>query len=1571
MRTLLAVPVQLDALVLKEPAKVVGPLTDFRLLPWGDSTEPFLGKTIMREPFENETELPKGVHLHWTLPGVLSKAMGLPVVGRASFISAFGGAFPDSNGNIINRGADYWSELVDLGIITPLSNMPTMGRVIALADRAEKFRNSPDTLKANLVLINQLLDHATFPAAPTCWLVRGYYDDAPAPVFSRIIESDALFPADQIHDKNGNLLNANYTALPTEEDPFRYNPETHQFDPIQLFRFAGVSYLLDEWLKQDPTDPAREYLKNPLSATGAGDLAFAAFYPTCRSVFGYHDAAAPGACKTLRYEIVGWYREAELDYFRFYIRDFLAHQGTNEFPYLSLLNALTQEFAWEIPITVNTDLFPKNVLAELLHKEWIKWETVLKTAKICPNAFNDQPGNQLDIPFLDQETSLKTILDQTIEAVLGSPDALQMVCYASLTIDLSDYSTEQPQIEQVSIGNTGTEALSAYLASQMTSSPDGKSKVEEYLEAVQVFAQGTNHQLDINAQFAEARHAKGFRAETGGTTWSVRSVSAANTRADVKNRPDSLPLPESLALQLNDLNLFQQQFDSLQSRIQSTRQQIFADWGKYLSVVYFDDGAADYPPTSPDDIRTHYLEGLWMPELKDLLGQLNAAAGKVYNKRVEINQAVLNLQHLQPEEIKDWAAFYQALIKQAGPAVFQPISTLGESNTTQVIEALNQLIDQPDLYNILGQALQAFGKPIAAEGVALLSNQAQSWGPAQYMRYNRLLLQALFPQISPKANYVFQSKAAPRFWTPREPVLLLTGNAAQTSARFSPLGRPGQDQLLEVQFIDAGGEWKNQRPDSGQLTAVFEQIDAIGKKAPGFAFSTQTGPSWHPFMLQWMIDFYGPPNPDGPNYPPHFLTDHYELEPGKADFAPPPAGWISDDFPQPYMGYSLLSGHAGNKLTTGLTAYADELLVKLPMDDFYQANNTPKNSQNLDYLLRNNEKFLSWLVAQPGFTQLRNKQLKELSLEWIGQNADLFLAWSEDPAQTGSSAAANNKYIFDLLLAMSACLKLQATSCLSQTLGGLNAAMLMLRQIYQLPVIDPLENFSDLFPFINHTRDAVQNYNRFSPEPDNPFNPIRAGLVNLNQLCLVDTFGRQLPLSYVATASNPDLAPPMVAETLKASGPFHFSLPPRFVPPTRLNFRWLSANDDQIEMNDHPATSPICGWVLPNLLDNSLMIYEQDGSALGYIDASGQWQLFPGHLSPVLAEGIENDYLRNMVRWICEKAQGLPSPFSYMQELIGVIESALEKIEPVNATQHQGLAFLIGRPVALVRANLSLEGQGNTPLNQAWEYVRTDPDTGQYVPPTNFAFDRIKIPIRIGDDARFNDGFILCWEENGSKSGSEGPKDFYSLDGYLTSPLLPKAVADLPTSLSMLIDPRGQVHATSGVLPVKAIDIPPGQYAAALQKIEVAFLTTPVLTNRESRKISVPPEPGYSWTWTEKENPGWRTVSTVGHIQKKAFQQDFPSQAEKIWALLLDNNWIRNLQGDTAEVTPKDQRKAPDLGTDMQDIAPKIEAILDRSHLTPFQDGGAFSPQEIREGWLILKKAPLENNNHPLHLTKI
>ena len=130
-------------------------------------------------------------------------------------------------------------------------------------------------------------------------------------------------------------------------------------------------------------------------------------------------------------------------------------------------------------------------------------------------------------------------------------------------------------------------------------------------------------------------------------------------------------------------------------------------------------------------------------------------------------------------------------------------------------------------------------------------------------------------------------------------------------------------------------------------------------------------------------------------------------------------------------------------------------------------------------------------------------------------------------------------------------------------------------------------------------------------------------------------------------------------------------------------------------------------------------------------------------------------------------------------------------------------------------------------------------------------------PIRLGDYQQLNDGLVGYWKEKGTEY--EGgifyaPQSDPITDGYIKTHAdnpapLQQTLADPPWLVSMLIDPRGTIHATSGIMPVKEINIPPDQYAAALQAIEVFFLSTPIVTDVGKINLPLPVEAGYQWSW--------------------------------------------------------------------------------------------------------------------------
>jgi hypothetical protein len=91
-----------------------------------------------------------------------------------------------------------------------------------------------------------------------------------------------------------------------------------------------------------------------------------------------------------------------------------------------------------------------------------------------------------------------------------------------------------------------------------------------------------------------------------------------------------------------------------------------------------------------------------------------------------------------------------------------------------------------------------------------------------------------------------------------------------------------------------------------------------------------------------------------------------------------------------------------------------------------------------------------------------------------------------------------------------------------------------------------------------------------------------------------------------------------------------------------------------------------------------------------------------------------------------------------------------------------------------------------------------------------------------------------------------------------------------PQYVTMLIDPRGTIHATSGILPNQELRLPPENYNEALQAIEVNFLSTPVLSNRGEICIPLPEVSEYAWSWVSLSNDTWSETSTIKPVNVKA-----------------------------------------------------------------------------------------------------
>ena len=191
-----------------------------------------------------------------------------------------------------------------------------------------------------------------------------------------------------------------------------------------------------------------------------------------------------------------------------------------------------------------------------------------------------------------------------------------------------------------------------------------------------------------------------------------------------------------------------------------------------------------------------------------------------------------------------------------------------------------------------------------------------------------------------------------------------------------------------------------------------------------------------------------------------------------------------------------------------------------------------------------------------------------------------------------------------------------------RNLSGFNDALLSRERVLQLSAGTPSTGVP--MPFRTITSQllsavpSLKGIPPLSPRIDGAYDGIRTGFMRLS-LEVMDPFGCKRPV----TVGNTYIADTMAAMSggQKVDGVVY--LQPRISQPTRLFWRWLAADGtEDDEMNDHPATTPVCGWLLPSHLDTGFFFYDAAGNPIGALtlrdDGSGiDWQPAPGNQATV------------------------------------------------------------------------------------------------------------------------------------------------------------------------------------------------------------------------------------------------------------------------------------------------------------------------------------------------------------------
>ncbi|MEM6268494.1 MAG: hypothetical protein AAF998_03610 [Bacteroidota bacterium] len=1304
-----------------------------------------------------------------------------------------------------------------------------------------------------------------------------------------------------------------------------------------------------------------------LTAVGYGEPTFAAFYPNCHSVFGCFDPQVDTQAKTagLSYQIIGWYSDSAQD-----------------------------------PVAA-----------------WISANPSATNAEIVEGIYDNFTWN----------------------VTLDSADTLQgMVCYADLQVDMSATSdiedTAQHADATVSVGSTGTEALSAFLADDANSEADATARIqlEEQLENLLLQTKLSANDLDLGARFVEARHEKGFVATRGGSLYEVHPASA-----DANDSSVDLNLPPGLETTLSELNLAQQSEDEAGYALESRRQQLYADWSKYMVTAYPPNGIDEgYPDV---DAVQQFIASQDIPAIQDtLLDQARAqiaTAELLSAMQVQVNafndstvESSLFLSDLTADPVNQGRiVLTNATFPKGAPFATQVTAFNGtdanltmnlEFNQDSAVKSLSMWVNLAG-QNESGAALlstQALGKLIAEDGILDFwdtfaidgveqpSDESLKWSslPKEqwfhlYVEFSTALentdLLYLFSNGSAdfaagklgavrvfstalsederyfdqnmlgQSNFELKRVAGLKFWQPTEPVLLIEGEVVEPTVRHGADGRLTADKSL-----DCDGTTVTEFPlEADDLDGVLTAIAAgASSSEEQIGYRSQAQQPWNPFLLEWEAEIHpmsesGNLNIADKSFGSDFLTTNFSLDENSPELTVQ-NGKSVISAAATYTGRAILTPYAKTQLLSTIVGQLNGLLEA----NCYQVigdisdNDATHYATDLSDWFANKPTLEEWFADDAAYdTQMTTFE------EWylgkpVYSAAPLTLrtVFTDSTTNTFDETAARlSDFNYALIKAYQ---QARSSHFISQALSGFNNALLMHQQVMQLPVEDPL-GFEDYQTFTNQVAEYVADNNNLAALPLNDFLPIRSGAMRLTKLTLIDSFGQSKELDI----SNLIKAGPMETPTTPVAnlGEDDVWLAPRFVQPARLNFRWLSANSGTQELNSHPDSTPICGWLLANNLDNSLDVYDADGFPIGVIDQEARWRAVPGTDVVVNPKNIANETLRKIVERLAlvyNETDTNNEKRDFLQAFISTTDAALADIDPETYVHHNQMSLLMGRPLAIVRANLGLELKGDPAIHHGWvEFLQ---DLGRTSRDTN-AFDAVAVPVRIGERGQLNDGTVGYWQEDtagelGSvfhttaetSSVSSGAIHTYEADALDITLNL----GGDTTALTLLVDPRGDFHATTGLLPVQSLYVPQSLYADALQRINITFLTAPILTGAEQIALPLPNELGYEWSWLAKDRFNWTEVARQGVLRKDTLVKAF-DDGEAIWTELLAQGWITAIDRNRARIVPLDQRTESDLSDPMSAQTKAIEALLDAGHIVPPDLKATFSSKQVlKEGWLKL-----------------
>ncbi|MFJ6656907.1 hypothetical protein ACIQNG_11155 [Streptomyces sp. NPDC091377] len=431
-----------------------------------------------------------------------------------------------------------------------------------------------------------------------------------------------------------------------------------------------------------------------------------------------------------------------------------------------------------------------------------------------------------------------------------------------------------------------------------------------------------------------------------------------------------------------------------------------------------------------------------------------------------------------------------------------------------------------------------------------------------------------------------------------------------------------------------------------------------------------------------------------------------------------------------------------------------------------------------------------------------------------------------------------------------------------------------------------------------------------------PFHETRQGQIHLEELFLYDKFGRVLDVV------SPDLQSgglhdyrsfPLVIDTALTTGSSLTptvaavaQLPPRPLQPARLDFDLLDAATGTRVVETAADPSPVTGWLLPDHLDRSLLLYDPAGRFLGTYRSltdgtgtrTGQWEPPPDGTVGTLAQV---EALAPTVAGLL-RSRALATDAN-LSAFLDVIDSTLWTTDPLGRRTDQTLSALVGRPLALVQARLRLSLDGPPRSDTGWA-------ASLRPPPAAFTAD--PFAVRLGDQPARDDGLIgfyraapgggYDYERFDSVTAPDDGQDLVVRIGPpgAPDPSRPPNYPTLtfgdtePTRLLLLVDPRADIHAVSGIAPTVSVTVPQQHVDGALRRLQALFRFGPVIGDGGEDGALAFPRPSTrhgTWSWLRPAPPtggSWTPYDLVPALPDARFPDRPPTLEDGLLRLLTE-----------------------------------------------------------------------------------